>query len=326
MNTEQIAEGLNLLNGLEHFSVNEMSVITAIKNGHNTPELIADETAIPQTAIENILTALSNQLFVTKTADGVYELKVQMNNPKLTFKGCLALPVTSFVDADGQRWVCRGKWYKIDESVNILEDIAWVEDMNDDEEMKSILKQISSTQQKRNTKAAKTALKDDAPATAEDLQYLKRWVNAGSNVKMWVYSVSANFAQVAFSPRFINPTSGNEFPFGIESGKVVIPIEEFRQRISGEYEKEHGEFQFEIDKVLNIDCKKNLFVGWESDEVAKFIEFKPARDGSIGAKHITVVAQTREVTKPSKSDVITQDQVLEYVKEHAPETFAILSK
>lgn len=319
-----LAESLAMLNGLEHYSVNEMAVISAIRDGNKDVTSITEATAIPDTVVENIIKSLSNNQVISINEDGSVDLKNSTStNKKLTFKGCMLLPVTSFHDANGKRWVCRGKWYEIPEDLNILEDIVWIDSVDEDEEMKSILKQISSTQQKRNAKAAKNVLKDDEPATEEDLQYLNSWVPAGSNVKMYVYAISASYAKVGFSPRFIND-SGNEFPFGMEEPLEIIPIDQFHKMKSGEYETENGSYNFTAEKLLNIDSKKNLFVSWNSETSAAFIEFKYKKDGTISAIHMNVDAMTKSVSKSGEKNVITQDQVIDYVKTHAPETAKFL--
>lgn len=326
---QNLAENLAKLNGLEHYSVNEMAVITAVRDGANTIPSVAESTGIPEAIVENLVQSLQNNLVLVLNVDeaGTIYLKnvnSEDSSKKMTLKGCLQLPVTSFHDADGKRWVCRGKWYEIPEDLNILDDIVWVDSVDEDEEMKSILRQISNTQQKRNAKAAKNVLKDDEPAAAEDIKYQSSWVQSGTNCKMWVYAISANHANVAYSPRFVNEVSGNEFPFGIVAEKVVIGIQEFRQRVSGEYEQQNGVHQFDGQSLLKIDGKKNLFVSWDNETVASFIEFKSNKDETITATHLSVDVLTKSVSKPKKKDIISQEEVVEYVKTHAPQTAEFL--
>lgn len=202
--------------GMESFTVTEMAVIAAIKQGRKTLADIEEETTIKTGIVKSVLEDLQNRNIITQVPGDPDEYIIRVNpehkQKKYKFKGSLLLPVSSFHDEQGQRWVTRGKWYKIDEDTDILNDIEWEEDMSSDVEMKSIMKQISDSKKKATTRVNNINL-GTAPAEIQEL--IGKWTPMGEDYKVSVINAGETESIVTVSPRIINE-AGLEFPWGTQ--------------------------------------------------------------------------------------------------------------
>lgn len=316
MDTTQLAEGMANLN-LETLTVTEMAIISCIKKGINRIDTIVEETSLPEEIVKQNIENFQNNniiVMVPGTDGDTYIMKYapEAEKKKYTFKGCLLLPVTSFHDSRGQRWVARGKWYQIPEDCDILNDIEWIDDMSEDSQMKSVMKQITATTKKREEKKAKNTLSNDGPASPEDAKLCKQWVNVSETQKMWVYDVSEHHAVVCYSARIRK--NELEFPFGCATPQVTISIEEFHERV----ENKLGDATFDYNKVLVPSGKNNFPAEWVSDTELKYIEVKPKRgDDVFGVTTFQMTVPTKKIKKLDYVE-LSKDKISDYIKNNAP--------
>lgn len=278
---------------VETLNVTELAVVSAIKKGANTVALIEEETTIKANILTNVLETLVSKgilIAVPGSEEDTYVMKVKSNEEakRLRLGGNLLLPVSSFHDKDGQRWVCRGSWHKIEDDVDILNDIEWFDNSDTETQMKTVMKTVTERKKKQSEAKAKNDIASDGPAAAEDEQYIKKWNIISDEFKMYVYAVSANRATVGFSARIITPVG--EFPFGCISETQTISIDEFHSLLKNEGAKP----KFDYNKILVITGKNNFpaEIVMENDTVKgiKFYELKPNRGGdTIAASEKMIV-------------------------------------
>lgn len=259
---------------MESFTVTEMAVLAAIKGGHKTIEAIEDETTIKTGLIKNTLEDLQNRNIIIAVPGEEGETYIMKVNPerqarKYRFPGCLLLPVSSFHDASGQRWVTRGKWHKIDEDTDILNDIEWYDDMSEDVQMKSIMKQVADTKKRNAERNLKNKAANLGEAPDEIANMLSKWTNIGDKYKLNILAGGAIESIVTISPRIINE-AGAEFPWGTQS-QFMMSNEVILEAVkTGEYTPE-----FKLTEFINNAKKICAFKGAPEGDKIEFTDILP---------------------------------------------------
>lgn len=259
---------------MESFTVTEMAVLAAIKAGHKTVAAIEDETTIKNGLIKNTLEDLQNRniiIAVPGEEGDTYLMKVnpERQSKKYRFPGCLLLPVSSFHDAQGQRWVTRGKWHKIDEDTDILNDIEWYEDMSEDVQMKSIMKQVADTKKRNAERNLKNKAQNLGEAPEDIANMLSKWTNVGDTFKLNVLAGGTTESIVTVSPRIINE-AGAEFPWGTQS-QFLMSNDAIREAITnGAFEHE-----FKLNEFIENAKKICAFKSPAQGDKVEFTDILP---------------------------------------------------
>lgn len=309
-NTNLSQELANL--GMESFTVTEMAVIAAIKQGNKTHQEIEDETTIKGGILKSVLEDLQARNIITMVPGDPDEYILRVNpehkQKKYKFKGSLLLPVSSFHDEQGQRWVTRGKWYKIDEDTDILNDIEWEEDMSADVEMKSIMKQISDTKKKNTERATRAKSIDLGTAPAEIQALIGKWSNMGEKYKISVINAGAQESIVTVSPRIINE-AGKEFPFGTQ-----IAIHMSNEAIlKGVNEGEYAP-SFKITDFINCAKKICAFKSAPNGDKAEFADIFPKAGKPTKVQTKTYVFSTGACQNGGKMELADDQQLINLLK------------
>ena len=223
---------------VSNITLNQLNVINAIKANNITAQQIAETTKMPEHTIKSILGTMVKKELLEKNDDDCYSIKnSHIVNPKITLKGDLNFPVTSFIDAEGQRWVTRNIWHKIDENIDIINDIVWEDTQTEqkNEKMKEIIEKAKETEKTKTRKAREPKVKTteiDKSANPELKKLISKntndFININEKWKMRLLSVSATSTELVFSPRvFINEKL--EFTHGLLTEPKEFTIEEFEE-------------------------------------------------------------------------------------------------
>lgn len=291
------------------FNVTELSIIAAIKKGFNTLETIESETTLKQSLTKSVIDQLVMKdiiICIPGSEADSYMMKIVSDEPskKLKLGGNLLLPVSSIVDHEGQKYVCRGSWHKIADDIDILNDIDWFDNTDTETQMKTVMKSVTEKKKKQTEAKQKNDIASDGPATPEDEKYSKRWNNISDTMKMYVYAVSATRATVGFSARIVTPQG--EFPFGCISETTAISIEDYRKYIANEI----PDAIVDYNKILVITSKNNfpaeLIKDGEVVKQIRFYELKPNKGGetiSASEKYIVLAGDGKFSIKNGKNNV-----------------------
>lgn len=212
---------------VETFDTTELTIIAAIKKGFNTLSQIQEETTIKENYAKNVLKSLVEKGYVLEipgSEEDTYMIKYSEDHEKkkLRLPGTLILPVSSFRDAKGQRWVTRGSWHQISEDIDIMNDIEWYEEGNANEsQMKNVMKMVSEKKRNTSSKSQSAKMKDAGEAPAEIAEWTTKWGEICEHLKLKVIKGGAVESLVAISPRLVI-NSGQEFPWGTLV-EVILP-------------------------------------------------------------------------------------------------------
>lgn len=298
--------------GMESFTVTEMAVIAAIKQGNKTLQAIEDETTIKGGILKSVIEDLQNRNIVTMVPGDPDEYILRVNpehkQKKYKFKGSLLLPVSSFHDEQGQRWVTRGKWYKIDEDTDILNDIEWEEDMSADVEMKSIMKQISDTKKKTAERATRAKSVDLGTAPAEIQALIGKWTNMGEKFKISVINAGASESIATISPRVINE-AGKEFPFGTQVA-MLMPNETILKGVNeGDYTP-----AFKISEFINSAKKICAFKSAPVGDKVEFADIFPKAGKPTKIQTKTYIFSSGACQNGGKMELTDDQQLIDFLK------------
>lgn len=237
---KEMAKNLKKTN-VKNVTLNQMNIINAIKTGDSTPTKIAETLTMSEHVVKSILGTLIKNNIIVKNDDGksetTFALAPTSSGKKIKLVGDLNFPVSSFTDASGQRYVTRDTWHKIDEDIDIVNDIEWVDSKTtQNEKIKEIMKEASKKKSKGRTSKRKLAA--DAPATEEHRKLISAntidFLNFHDNWKMRILEISATNAVVVFSPRIFTSADTNtielsgehEFTHGLLTKPETITVEE----------------------------------------------------------------------------------------------------
>ena len=265
---------------VETYDTTEMTIVACIRRGINTISAIADETAIKENYVKNVIANLVSGgvlLEVPGEEENTFMIKYkgEQERKKLRLAGNLILPVSTFYDSKGQKWVTRGTWHPIDEGVDILNDIEWYEDTNNETQMKSVMKMVTEKKRTDNSKSAAVRIKEQGEAP-EEIKKLIDWIPLNDFMKMKVMEGGANESIVTVSPRLITE-SGIEFPWGT-AVVILMSNEDILAYASGEkkYEK-----KYQLDDLVT-NFKKILALKSCEGNVVTFTDFLIKKKQIIG--------------------------------------------
>lgn len=266
---KEMAKNLKKTN-VKNVTLNQMNIINAIKTGDSTPTKIAETLTMSEHIVKSILGTLIKNNIIVKNDDGksetTFALASTSSGKKIKLVGDLNFPVSSFTDASGQRYVTRDTWHKIDEDIDIVNDIEWVDSKTtQNEKIKEIMKEAS----KKKSQGKKTSkLATEAPASEEQRKLISKstidHIIINDNWKMRILEISAVSAVVVFSPRLFTSTDTNtielsgehEFTHGLLTKPETITVEELDEYLKNakvpNYTKENVEGATEtcyIEKV-----------------------------------------------------------------------------
>jgi hypothetical protein len=227
-------------------------IINAIRSEKVTLEEI--EQTLPQlktNSIKFILNKLRTEGVIVFEESGAIALVKR--DATLRLGGDLNLPVSTFIDANNQRFVIRGRWHPIPDDLDITT-IEWFDDMP---QQISIHEKVQKKrQQQAETKKKDNFVEEDGPAATDDLSMCGRWVDIDDKYKVWVIAVSAKRASVEISPRYYNENV--EMPYGSCCLKQIISVEDARA-ISVSHTKSIKEIGIVWEERLFLDKYPNVF-------------------------------------------------------------------
>lgn len=246
--TKNLAEELQKPQ-VETFDTTELTIMAAIRKGFNTLSAIQEETTIKEVYAQNIIKNLVERGYLIEvpgSEENTYVIKYKENHEpkKLRLPGSLILPVSTFYDAQGQKWVTRGRWHKIDEDVDIFNDIEWYDDTENDNQMKTVMKMVSNKKRSTSAKNQAERMKDAGEAPEEIKKWMDEWAPICDHLKLKVIKGGASESLVTISPR-IATESGAEFPWGTISN-VILPNSE----ILGYIENKNYSKPYELDNII----------------------------------------------------------------------------
>lgn len=245
METAKIAKNLKKTD-VKNITINQMNIINAIKSGIGTSEEIASTIGMDEHTVKSILGTLIKNKIVVKSEDEtpIFDLVQNTSGKKLQLKGDLNFPVSSFVDANGQRWVTRDSWYEIDNDIDIVNDIEWIDSKTpQNSQLKEIMKDVSNKKQRQTETRVKSEIASDAPASEEQKKLISKNTNDFKIIdekwKLRVLEISATKALVVFSPRIY--LQAVEFSHGLLTEPKIISVEELQEYLSGKKLPEYSE-------------------------------------------------------------------------------------
>lgn len=234
---------------VETYDTTELVIIAAIKKGFNTLDAIQEETTIKANYLSNIVKSMVEKGYLIEVPGSecnTYVIKYKENHEekKLRLPGTLILPVSTFVDSQGQRWVTRGKWHKIDNDIDIVNDIEWYDDTDNNDQMKTVMKMVSNKKRSTSGKEQSARMKDAGEAPEEIEKWTTEWAPISEHLKLKVIKGGSTESMVTISPRLVTE-SGAEFPWGTVVNEILPNTE-----ILGYIENKNYNKEYSIDKMI----------------------------------------------------------------------------
>lgn len=247
MEAKEMAKNLKKT-GVKNVTLNQMNIINCIKSGVHTSAEIAETLEMTEHVVKSILGMLIRNKVVEKTEiDGksdTYMLVPTTSGKKIKLVGNLNFPVTSFTDQTGQRYVTRDTWHKIDDDIDVINDIEWEDSKStQNQKLKEIMKESAKKQPARSRKGT---LANEAPASEEQRKLISKstidFIILSGKFKMRVLSISAVNAVVVFSPRIwvkgmelltTEQDGAIEFTHGLLTAPQTITVEELDDYLKG---------------------------------------------------------------------------------------------
>ena len=205
----------------KHLTINEISIINALRAGKSDTQEISDIIRMPMKITRLVLGSLVRKQVIS--IDGTKVTLIRPDRKTLRLGGNLLLPVSKFVDKDSQVWMIRGTWHKVPEHVDVT-DIEWFDDT-----VKETSLHEKIEKRKRSDAAPKRRsnfIEVDGKASDEDLAMKGHWHAIDDDFKMYVLSVSAKRASIELSPRYKNDQI--EYPWGSNPLPTLVSIETVR--------------------------------------------------------------------------------------------------
>lgn len=292
---------------VEHLTINELLIINAIKNGKHTVAEISETINLKPHITGLIIGSLVNKQKAVVDNGTVRLLKEQTQSIRLS--GNLSIPVSTFVDAQGQKWVVRGEWHKIPDDLDITT-IDWFEKEIEENPIVGSLKKTRETKSRVAAAARAASLSEDGEALPEDKKLVGKYININEKWKMWVYNVSAKRASVEFSPRFFNSTV--EFPHGSVTERTLISIEQCRELANGVQELPET-LKFTLD-MFSKKVPNTFPAAFVSDNTIKYYSAKPHEDGVKFIEYDLVIADRKKYNERSET-IVEFSKVQDFLKE-----------
>lgn len=309
---------------VETFDTTELTIIAAIRKGFNTLSAIQEETTIKEVYAKNVIKTLVEcgyLLEVPGAEESTYMIKYKENHEqkKLRLPGSLILPVSTFRDSNGKRWVTRGRWHEISDDIDVMNDIEWYDDTENDAQMKTVMKMVSNKKRSNSAKTQADRMKDAGEAPEEIKKWMDAWAPICDHLKLKVIKGGSSESLVTISPR-IATDAGAEFPWGTISN-VILP----NQEILGYIDNKNYSKPFDIENVIQNFKRIRAFKSVEGN-IITFGDFfykksnimltvfernmTTGKDKAINSK---AIADTDEVRKLLESDY---QLFLNIIKEH----------
>lgn len=263
--TRNLAEELQKPN-VETFDTTELTIIAAIRKGFNTLSAIQEETTIKENYAKNVIKTLverGNLIEVPGDPENTYVIKYKENSEqkKLRLPGSLILPVSTFTDSKGQRWVTRGRWHQISNDIDVMNDIEWYDDTENDTQMKTVMKMVTNKKRSNSAKSQADRMKDAGEAPEEIKKWMDDWAPICEHLKLKVMKGGANESLVTISPRIMTE-DGKEYPWGTVSN-VILSNSEILEYI----EKKNYSKKYDLDALINNAKRIRAFKSVSGDNV-----------------------------------------------------------
>ena len=292
-----------------HFTINELAILNAVKNGKSTIEAVVE--ALPNLRNDVVLLLIGNLEKKGKLKNDSGKLTPTSTSKGIRLGGNLALPVSSFTDKNGQRYAIRGTWHQISDDLDISE-IEWFDDTPKELSIhEKVQKKRKEEVERRKTE---NFVESDGKATDEDIAMCGRWLNIDDLHKIWVISVSAKRAKVEISPRYMTETA--EMPYGSCTTSLIIDIEVARNLVNGMPLKESG---IMLNKKTFLDKTPNIFPTTMNGDTISYISVKSSNaDGYKIVEYDMIFTNGKKKHKELNSYIMPHANYESHIMSKAP--------